>query len=152
MHQCSPERRIRIAYQVVMQLEFEEGKTQSVYTKPSTIISTLVDLMKSCVLLMKLPGTEGESWRIGEAVRAKGDSLFLLGDAVAICRREYRGHASSIASGALSKDAKVCASARDLRARGIEASELLEGIKIVEDIEGDFIDVMMDQAERVVAW
>lgn len=108
--------------------------------------------MKSCILLMKLPCTEGESWRIGEAVRAKGDSLFLLGDAVASCRREYRGHASSIVSGALSKGAKVCASARDLRARGIEASELHDGIKIVEDIEGDFIDVTMDHADRVIAW
>ncbi len=108
--------------------------------------------MKSCVLLMKLPCTEGESWRIGEAIRAKGDSLFLLGDAVAICRKEYRGHAASIVSSVLSKGAKVNASARDLRARGIEASELPEGVKVIEDIEGDFIDVTMDQADRVIAW
>jgi len=101
---------------------------------------------------MKTPCTEGESWRIGEAIRAKGDSLFLLGDAVAISRKEYRGHASSIVSGALSKGAIVNASARDLRARGIEASELHEGVKVVEDIEGDFVDVTMDQADRVIAW
>ena len=113
---------------------------------------TLVDLMKSCILLMKLPCTEGESWRIGEAIRAKGDTLFLLGDAVESGRKEYRGHASSIVSGALSREAKVIASARDLRARGIEASELQEGIEIVEDIEGDFIDVTMEHADRVIAW
>jgi sulfur relay protein TusB/DsrH len=108
--------------------------------------------MKSCILLMKQPCTEGESWRIGEAIRAKGDALFLLGDAVASGRKEYHGHASSIVSGALSREAKVIASARDLRARGIEASELQEGIEIVEDIEGDFIDVTMEHADRVIAW
>ena len=31
--------------------------------------------MKSCILLMKLPCTEGESWRIGEAIRAKGKEI-----------------------------------------------------------------------------
>ncbi|MDD1743225.1 MAG: DsrH/TusB family sulfur relay protein [Methanomassiliicoccales archaeon] len=108
--------------------------------------------MKSCILLMRLPYSEGEAWRIGEAVRAKGDSLFLLGDAVAGARKEFRGHASSIVSGALGRGAKVSASARDLRARGIEVSELHEGIKVVEDIEGDFIDMAMNQAERVIAW
>ena len=46
----------------------------------------------------------------------------------------------------------VSASARDMRARGIEFSELHEGIKVVEDIEGDFIDVAMNHAERVIAW
>jgi sulfur relay protein TusB/DsrH len=101
--------------------------------------------MKSCILLMKQPCTEGESWRIGEAIRAKGDTLFLLGDAVESGRKEYRGYA-------LSREAKVIASARDLRARGIETSELQEGIEIVEDIEGDFIDVMMEHADRVIAW
>jgi sulfur relay protein TusB/DsrH len=110
------------------------------------------DLMKSCVLLMKIACTEGESWRIGEAVRDKGDALFLLGDAVACGRKEFRGHASSIVSVALSRGAKVSASARDLRARGIEASELHDGIKIVEDIEGDFIDMTMMHADRVIAW
>ncbi len=108
--------------------------------------------MKSCVLLMKVPCTEGESWRIGEAVRAKGDSLFLLGDAVTICRKGFHGHSSSIVSGALGKGAKVSASARDLRARGIELAELLEGIKVVEDIEGDFVEVTMMHADRVIAW
>ena len=108
--------------------------------------------MKSCILLMKLPCTEGESWRIGEAIRAKGDSLFLLGDAVASGRKEFRGFASSIVRGALSRGGKVSASARDLRARGIATSELHEGIEIIEDIEGDFIDVAMMDADRVVAW
>jgi len=108
--------------------------------------------MKSCILLMKLPCTEGESWRIGEAIRTKGDTLFLLGEAVESGRKEYRGYASSIVSGALSREAKVIASARDLRARGIEASELQEGIEIVEDIEGDFINVTMEHADRVIAW
>ena len=108
--------------------------------------------MKSCILLMKLPCTEGESWRIGEAVRAKGDALFLLGDSVATCRKDYHGFASSVVSGALSRGAMVSASARDLRARGIEASELHEGIKIVEDIEGDFIEMTMNHADRVIAW
>jgi sulfur relay protein TusB/DsrH len=108
--------------------------------------------MKSCILLMKLPCTEGESWRIGQTVRGKGDSLFLLGDAVESGRKEFRGHASSIVSGALSREAKVIASARDLRARGIEASEMHEGIETVEDIEGDFVDVAMMHADRVIAW
>ena len=108
--------------------------------------------MKSCVLLMRTPCTEGESWRIGEAVRAKGDALFLLGDAVAIGRKEFRGHASSIVSGVLGKGAKVSASARDLRARGIDVSELHDGIKVVEDIEGDFIDMAMMHADRVISW
>jgi hypothetical protein len=103
-------------------------------------------------LLMKTPCTEGESWRVAEAIRAQEDSLFLLGDAVMICRREYRGHPSSIVSGALGRQASVMASGRDLRARGVELSELAEGVEVVEDIEGLFIDEAMGPADRVIAW
>jgi sulfur relay protein TusB/DsrH len=108
--------------------------------------------MKTCILLMKLPCSEGESWRIAEAVRAKGDSLYLLGDAVLSCRKEYRGHPSSIVGTALSRGAKVRASARDLRARGVELAELEKGVEAVEDVEGSFVDEMMEHAQRVIAW
>ncbi|HEY3419146.1 MAG TPA: hypothetical protein VGK23_01165 [Methanomassiliicoccales archaeon] len=108
--------------------------------------------MRTCILLMKTPCTEGESWRIAEAIRGKGDNLFLLGDAVMNCRREYRGHPSSIIEGALSRGAKVRASGRDLRARGIDPSELAKGVEVVEDIEGMFIEEAMERADRVIAW
>jgi sulfur relay protein TusB/DsrH len=128
-----------------------KGGPESVNIHPNPIIAQ-VKFIKSCVLLMKVACTEGESWRIGEAIRAKGDALFLLGDAVVCGRKEFRGHASSIVSAALSRGAKVSASARDLRARGIDTSELHEGILVVEDIEGDFIDMTMMHADRVIAW
>lgn len=101
---------------------------------------------------MKTPCTEGESWRIAEIIQAKGDCLFLLGDAVMSCRREYRGHPSTIVSSALDRGAKVVASARDLRARGVDAAELSKGVEVVEDLEGQFIDEAMDRADRVIAW
>ena len=151
-YQCDIRRLIGITQKAIMLASFRRREDAVGIYQTLSYHLTLVDLMKSCVLLMKLPCTEGESWRIGEAIRSEGDSLFLLGDAVASCRREYRGHSSSIVSGALRKGAKVSASARDLRARGIQASELHEGIKIIEDIEGDFIDVTMDLADRVIAW
>jgi sulfur relay protein TusB/DsrH len=108
--------------------------------------------MRTCILLMKTPCTEGESWRIAEAIKAKEDSLYLLGDAVMSCRREYRGHPSTIVSGAIDRGAKVLASGRDLRARGVDASELSRGVEVVEDLEGQFIDEAMERADRVIAW
>ena len=108
--------------------------------------------MRTCILLMKLPCTEGESWRIAEAVRGKGDELYLLGDAVMIGREKYRGHPSTIVSTALSRGAKVRASGRDIRARGVELPELSNGIEVVEDIEGLFVDGMMKRTDRVIAW
>jgi sulfur relay protein TusB/DsrH len=108
--------------------------------------------MRTCILLMKTPCTEGESWRIAEAIKAEEDSLFLLGDAVMSCRREYRGHPSTVVSSAITRGAKVFVSARDLRARGVDISELAKGVEVVEDIEGLFIDETMDRADRVIAW
>jgi sulfur relay protein TusB/DsrH len=108
--------------------------------------------MRTCILLMKTPCTEGESWRVAEAVRAKGDSLYLLGDAVMICRRGYRGHPSTIVSTAADRGSKVMASARDLRARGIGLNELTEAVEVIEDLEGLFVDEAMERADRVIAW
>jgi sulfur relay protein TusB/DsrH len=103
-------------------------------------------------LLMKTPCTEGESWRVAEAIKAKGDTLYLLGDAVMICRRGYRGHPSTIVSTAADRGAKVLASARDLRARGIGDSELMGAVEVLEDLEGSFVEETMERADRVIAW
>jgi sulfur relay protein TusB/DsrH len=108
--------------------------------------------MRTCILLMKTPCTEGESWRIAEAIRANGDTLYLLGDAVMIGRQEYLGHSSTIVTTATNRGAKIRACTRDLRARGIEATELANGIEVVEDIEGSFVDETMEHADRVIAW
>ena len=91
--------------------------------------------MRTCVLLMKTPCTEGESWRIAEAIRGKDDMLFLLGDAVMLCRERYRGHPSTIVSTAVARGASVKASARDLRVRGVGEEELVDGVELVEEIE-----------------
>lgn len=101
---------------------------------------------------MKTPCTEGESWRIAEAIRSKSDTLYLLGDAVMLCRHGYRGHPSTIVSTAADRGAKVLVSARDLRARGIGVAELSETVDVVEDLEGSFVEETMERADRVIAW
>lgn len=111
--------------------------------------------MRLCILLMRTPSTEEDNARIFGVlshVRGEDVAIYLLGDGV-LCGR--KGQAASIGGGverALRSGAKVVIGARDLRARGIQSTELLEDLEVVEDLEGDFIEESMEWADRVITW
>ena len=53
---------------------------------------------------------------------------------------------------AIRSGAEVLVGSRDLRARGIPISELMDGLEVAEDLEGSFIDDAMERADRVITW
>jgi intracellular sulfur oxidation DsrE/DsrF family protein len=79
-------------------------------------------------------------------------AIFLLGDGVLCARNGLGGDLGPSIADVLAKGAKVAASGRDVRARGIEPVELLKGVSVVDDLEGAFLDEAMEKAERVFAW
>ncbi len=111
--------------------------------------------MRLCMLLMRTPSTEEDNARIFgvlDHVQGRDVAVYLLGDGV-LCAR--KGQAPLIGGGierALCSGAKVVVGARDLRARGVPATELLDGLEVAEDLEGSFIDDAMERVDRVITW
>ena len=110
--------------------------------------------MRTCILLMRSPGTKEDGERLlGIAAEAGPDvTIFLLGDGVLCARRGLVGDLGPAIGDVLVKGGRISASGRDIRARGIDPSELLEGVAIDEDPEGAFLDEAMEKSERVFAW
>jgi intracellular sulfur oxidation DsrE/DsrF family protein len=103
---------------------------------------------------MRSPGTKEDAERLlGSARDAAPDVVvFLLGDGV-LCARKGLTEDLGFAIGAvLAKGGAVRASGRDIRARGIDPAELLDGVSMDEDAEGEFLDEAMERAGRVLAW
>ncbi|MBP7086442.1 MAG: DsrE family protein [Methanomassiliicoccales archaeon] len=111
--------------------------------------------MRICMLLMRTPTSEEDKSRIFGVLRGsqgKEVSIYLLGDGV-LCAR--KGQSPLLGGGvedAIRSGAEVLVGSRDLRARGIPISELMDGLEVAEDLEGSFIDDAMEHADRVITW
>jgi hypothetical protein len=53
---------------------------------------------------------------------------------------------------ALSKGAEINVNLRDLLARAILPEDVVPGVKMLDDLEGSFIEDVMEKASRVVSW
>ena len=79
-------------------------------------------------------------------------AVYLLGDGVLCSKKGQRGHIGLNIRAALSKGITVKASAKDLRARAITTEQVEQGVEIVEDLEGEFVEDVMERSERVITW
>jgi hypothetical protein len=53
---------------------------------------------------------------------------------------------------ALGKGAEINANLKDMLARAIPPENVMPGVKVLEDLEGAFIEDVMEKASRVVSW
>jgi len=112
--------------------------------------------MRICLLLMRTPSSDEDAERmlgILRGAKAQGTEIavYLLGDGVLCARKGQTGYVGLNLGNAPEKTT-VSASARDLRARGISEGDLEPGVEIIEDLEGVFIEDVMERAERVFTW
>jgi len=78
--------------------------------------------------------------------------IYLLGDGVYCAKKGQRGHLGSSMITALSKGAEINVNLRDLLARAILPEDVVPGVKMLDDLEGSFIEDVMEKASRVVSW
>jgi sulfur relay protein TusB/DsrH len=112
--------------------------------------------MRVCLLLMKTPSSDEDAERmlgILRGAKAQGTEIavYLLGDGVLCARKGQTGYVG-LNLGNVPERTTVRASTRDLRARGISDGDLEPGVEIIEDLEGVFIEDVMEKAERVFTW
>lgn len=105
-------------------------------------------------MLMRTPLSEEDSDRLFSPAKEEGNdlSLYLLGDGVLCARRGQMGYHGAGVREAILRGARVKASARDLRARGVSREELMDGVVPTEDLEGELVEEVMNEAGRVFSW
>jgi sulfur relay protein TusB/DsrH len=79
-------------------------------------------------------------------------AIYLLGDGVYCAKKGQRGHLGSSMQNALGKGAEVNVGLKDLLARAIPPENVVPGVKRLEDLEGAFVEDVMEKASRVVSW
>ena len=79
-------------------------------------------------------------------------TVYLLGDGVLCAKKDQKGYVGQSMKLALQTGVKLKASAKDLRARAIPPDQVESGIDVIEDLEGEFVDNIMENADRVVSW
>jgi sulfur relay protein TusB/DsrH len=98
------------------------------------------DMDRMCGLLIK---AKGRDWDV---------VIYLLGDGVYCAKKGQRGHLGSSIMTALSKGAEINVNLKDLLARAIPPENVMPGVKVLDDLEGVFIEDVMEKASRVVSW
>jgi sulfur relay protein TusB/DsrH len=92
----------------------------------------------------------------GISARAIDDNMnivvYLLGDGVLCTKANQKSQIGQNLRSALKKGVIFNASAKDLRARAIKNDQVEPGVNIIEDFEGEFVDDIMENADRVISW
>ena len=114
-------------------------------------------MSRLCMLVMKPPHSEEDAGRMCSLLanaRSKQMDvvIYLLGDGVFCAKKGNRGLLGQSLRSALAKGAQAIASKRDLLARAIGEADVEPGVVVVDDIEGDFIDDVMQRSTRVISW
>jgi sulfur relay protein TusB/DsrH len=116
-----------------------------------------VQLSRLCLLIMKPPYNDDDTDRMcGLLSSAKGRGwdvvIYLLGDGVYCAKKGQRGYLGNSMMTALGKGAEINANLKDMLARAIPPENVMPGVKVLEDLEGAFIEDVMEKASRVVSW
>jgi sulfur relay protein TusB/DsrH len=109
------------------------------------------------MLVMKPPHSDEDARRMCGLLsnaRAKGMevSVYLLGDGVYCAKKGHRGIVGESLRSALSKGAEINASKKDLLSRAIGEADVETGVKVLEDLEGAFVEDIMERSTRVASW
>ena len=114
-------------------------------------------MARACMLITKPPHSDEGAERIcGISQRAKEldfeVAVYLLGDGVLCAKKGQSGHVGQNIRLALDNGIIVKASSRDLRARAIHEDDVESGVELLDDLEGAFVEDMMEHADRVISW
>ena len=110
-----------------------------------------------CTLITRPPHSEEDTQHMFGPIHAAQDkgmevSMFLLGDGVLCGKKGLKGPVGENMVNALSSNVSIKASKKDLQARAIANEQVTQGIEIVDDLEGDFVETTMEKADRVISW
>ena len=114
-------------------------------------------MTRICLLIMKPPHSDESAERMcGISQRAKERGMdvivYLLGDGVLCAKKGQKGYVGKNLKKALENGVEIKASERDLSARAIKGDQVEPGVEIVEDLEGTFVEDVMENADRVISW
>ena len=109
------------------------------------------------VLITKPPHSDEAAERIcGMTRRAKERemevAIYLLGDGVLCAKSGQKGHIGENMREAIENGVEIMASSKDLRARAVPNGQVEPGVEQVDDLEGHFVEDVMERADRVIAW
>lgn len=114
-------------------------------------------MSRLCMLVMKPPHSEEDARRMCgllSSARSKGMDVgvYLLGDGVFCAKKGHRGLMGESLRSALSKGAEINASKKDLLSRAMGEADVEAGVRVLDDLEGTFVEDMMERSTRVVSW
>ncbi len=114
-------------------------------------------MAKICLLIMKPPHSDESAERmcgIAQRARERKDEVvvYLMGDGVLCAKKGQKGYVGKNLKMALENGVLIKASENDLSARAITSDHVEPGLEIVEDIEDEFVDDVMEHADRVISW
>ena len=114
-------------------------------------------MIKICLLIMKPPHSDESAERmcgIAKRARDRNDdvAVYLMGDGVLCAKKGQKGYVGKNLKMALENGVRIKASGNDLAARAIDLEHVEPGVKVIEDIEGEFIDDVMENADQVISW
>jgi sulfur relay protein TusB/DsrH len=78
--------------------------------------------------------------------------LYLLGDGVLCAKKDQKGYVGKNIKSALEQGISIRANKKDLFARAIPDEQVEPGIEIIDDLEGVFVEDVMENADRVISW
>lgn len=114
-------------------------------------------MTRVCLLITKPPHSdEGAQRMCGISQRAKERDMdvavYFLGDGVLCAKKDQKGYVGKNMRIAIENGVELNASSKDLLARAISLDQVEPGIKLIDDLEGEFVDDMMENADRVISW
>jgi sulfur relay protein TusB/DsrH len=114
-------------------------------------------MTKISLLITKPPHSEEDAERMyGISKRAKERdmevTIYMLGDGVLCVKKHQKGHVGKNMKAALENGVKIKACARDLYARAVSKDQVEPGVEILTDLEDEFIEDIMESADRVISW
>jgi len=114
-------------------------------------------MTKIALLITKTPHSdEGAERMCGISKRAKERemdvTIYMLGDGVLCAKKDQKGYVGTNIKIALENGVSIKASANDLNARAIRKEQVEPEIEIVTDLESQFVEDIMESADRVISW
>jgi sulfur relay protein TusB/DsrH len=79
-------------------------------------------------------------------------AVYLIGDGVLTAKKDSKVFDDNNFGSVLDSGITIAACKQDLLARALPPEHVQPGIVILDDLEGTFLEDMMENADRVVAW
>ncbi len=92
----------------------------------------------------------------GIAKRARDKELdvavYMIGDGVLCAKKDQKGFIGENMKMALKNGVTIKASKNDLFARAVPEDQVEPGVQLIDDLEGIFVEDVMENADRVITW